>query len=261
MTSKQVLVTGAAGTIGKVAVRALQARGHRVRGFDRVAHPELADQVMGSLTDADAVRRAVAGCQVVIHLAATPDEADFAGSLVPNNVVGPYHVLEAARAATVERVVLASTIRVGFMHDWTRGTVRVGDGMAPHDLYSWTKAAGEIMGELYARKHGMTVLAARFGWVVRNTDEVKAVTDHAWHSGILLTQDDAGRYVVACSENELRFATSHRFAAMFVTSRPMTQTAVDLAEARRVAGYEPQDVWPQGTPWVEVYRSMRGVPG
>ena len=32
MTSKQVLVTGSAGTIGKVAVRALSARGHRVRG-------------------------------------------------------------------------------------------------------------------------------------------------------------------------------------------------------------------------------------
>lgn len=257
MTSKQVLVTGAAGTIGKVAVRALQARGHRVRGFDRTAHPDLADQVVGSLTDAEAVRRAVAGCQAVIHLAATPDEADFAGNLVPNNVVGPYHVLEAAVAAKAERVVLASTIRVGFMHDWTRGVVRVADGMAPHDLYSWTKAASEVMGELYARKHGLTVLAARFGWVVRSPEEVKALTNNAWHSGILLTQDDAGRYVVACCENDLRFPTPHRFAAMFVTSRPMAQTAVDLAEARRVAGYEPQDVWPQGTPWVEVYRSLR----
>jgi nucleoside-diphosphate-sugar epimerase len=257
MISKQVLVTGAAGTIGKVAVRALQARGHRVRGFDRVAHPDLADQVVGSLTDADAVRRAVAGCQAIIHLAATPDEADFIGNLVPNNVVGPYQVLEAALAAKVERVVLASTIRVGFMHDWTRGTVHVGDGLAPHDLYSWTKAAGEVMGELYARKHGMTVLAARFGWVVRSADEVKALTNNAWHSGILLTQDDAGRYVTACVENELKFPAPHRFAAMFITSRPMAQTAVDLDEARRVTGYEPQDTWPQGTPWVEVYQKAK----
>lgn len=258
MTSKQVLVTGAAGTIGKVAVRALQARGHRVRGFDRVAHPDLQDQVVGSLTDAEAVRRAVAGCQVVIHLAATPDEADFVGNLVPNNVVGPYHVLEAAREAAVERMVLASTIRVGYMHDWTRGVVQVDDGMAPHDLYSWTKAAGEVLGELYARKHGMTVLAARFGWVVRSPDEVKALTNNAWHSGILLTQDDAGRYLAACVENDLDFRTPHRFAAMFVTSRPIAQTAVDLAEARSVAGYEPQDVWPQGTPWVEMYQTLRG---
>src|ERR1043165_3305598 len=258
MTSRQVLVTGAAGTIGRVAVRALQARGHRVRGFDRVAHPDLADQVVGSLTDEAAVRLAVAGCEVVIHLAATPDQADFASDLVPNNLVGPYQVLEAALAARVGRVVLASTIRVGFLHDWTRGVVRVGDGMAPHDLYSFTKAAGEVMGELYARKHGMTVLGARFGWVVRSAEEVAALTNNAWHSGILLTQDDTGRYLVACTENDLRFTTPHRFAAMFVTSRPMAQTAVDLAEARRVTGYEPQDTWPQGTPWVEAYREATG---
>lgn len=254
MTSKQVLVTGAAGTIGKVAVTALLARGHRVRGFDRVAHPDLSDQVVGSLTDAEAVRRAVNGCEVVIHLAATPDSADFVDNLVPNNVVGPYQMLEAALAAKVERLVLASTIRVGFMHDWTRGTVSVADGLAPHDMYSWTKAAGEVMGEIYARQHGMTVLAARFGWVVRSPDEVKALTNNAWHSGILLTQDDAGRYMCACVENDLQFATPHRFAAMYITSRPMAQTAVDLAPTRRVTGYEPQDVWPQGTPWVEVYR-------
>jgi uronate dehydrogenase len=258
MTSKQVLVTGSAGTIGRVAVRALTARGHRLRGFDRMANPDLGDQVLGTLTDRAAVQRAVQGCDVVIHMAATPDQADFVSDLVPNNLVGPYHVLEAAREARVGRVVLASTIRVGFMHDWTRRVVHVGDGMAPHDLYSFTKAAGEVMGEMYTRVHGMTVLCARLGWVVRSVDEVQALTRKAWHSGILLTQDDAGRYLVACTENDLAFATPHRFAAMFVTSRPMEQTAVDLSEAKAVAGYEPQDVWPQGTPWAEAYRSLRG---
>lgn len=254
MTSKQVLVTGSAGTIGKVAVRALRARGHHVRGFDRVANPEISDQVVASLTDAAAVRQAVAGCQVVIHMAATPDQADFVSDLVPNNLVGPYHVLEAAREAGVERVVLASTIRVGYMHDWTKQVVHVGDGMAPHDLYSFTKAAGEVLGEMYARVHGMTVMCARLGWVVRSPDEVKSLTQNLWHTGILLTQDDVGRYLVACSENDLKFRTAHRFSAMFVTSKPLEKTAVDLSEATAVTGYEPQDVWPQGTPWVETYR-------
>jgi nucleoside-diphosphate-sugar epimerase len=258
MTSKQVLVTGSSGTIGRVAVQALQARGHRVRGFDRVAHPTLADQVVGLLTDEAAIARAVSGCHAVIHLAATPDQADFVSDLVPNNLVGPWLVLEAARAAGVERVVLASTIRVGFLHDWHRNVVRVGDGFAPHDGYSLTKAAGELMGELFARRYGMTVLCARFGWVVRSPDEVKAQLQGAWHSGILLSQDDAGRYLVACVDNPLSFRTAHRFAAMYVTSRPPQQTAVDLSEARSVTGYEPQDVWPQGSPWVELYRQVRG---
>lgn len=258
MTSKQVLVTGSAGTIGRVAVRALLARGHRVRGFDRVANPELSDQVIASLTDSAAVTRAISGCHVVIHLAATPDAADFVSDLVPNNVIGPYHVLEAARAAGVERMVLASTIRVGYLHDWRRQEVHVSDGFAPHDFYSFTKAAGEVMGEMYARLHGMTVLCARLGWVVRSPEEVKAQLQNAWHSGILLTQDDVARYLLACTDNELRFRTAHRFAAMFVTSKPMEHPAVDLSDARLVTGYEPQDVWPNGTPWVEVYRQLRG---
>jgi uronate dehydrogenase len=257
MTSKQVLVTGSAGTIGRVAVRALTERGHRVRGFDRVANPELSDQVVASLTDAAAVTQAVNGCQVVIHLAATPDAADFVSDLVPNNLIGPYHVLEAARAAAVERVILASTIRVGYMHDWTKNVVHVADGLAPHDLYSFTKAAGEVLGEMYARVHGMTVLCARLGWVVRSPDEVKSLTQNLWHTGILLTQDDVGRYLVACCENDLTFPTPHRFSAMFVTSKPMEKAAVDLSEARAVNRYEPQDVWPQGTPWVEVYRQAK----
>jgi hypothetical protein len=89
------------------------------------------------------------------------------------------------------------------MHDWQRQEVRVSDGLAPHDLYSFTKAAGEVLGEMYARVHGMTILCARLGWVVRSPDEVKAQLQNAWHNGILLTQDDVGRYLVACSENVL----------------------------------------------------------
>ena len=58
MISKQVLVTGSAGTIGRIIVRALIARGHRVRGFDRVANPELADQRLATITDAAAVHAA-----------------------------------------------------------------------------------------------------------------------------------------------------------------------------------------------------------
>jgi nucleoside-diphosphate-sugar epimerase len=255
--SKQVLVTGSAGTIGRVVVQALQARGHRVRGFDRLPTPDLADQVVGGLQDADAVRRAMTGCQALIHLAATPDQADFVSDLVPNNVVGLYHVLEAAREAALERVVLASTIRVGMLHDWERNVVRVGDGLAPHDWYSFTKAAGEVMGEMYARLHGMTVVCARFGWVVRTAEEVRSHIARIWHSGIMLSQDDAGRFAQASIDNQLHFRTAHRFAAMFVTSRPMAATAVDLAEARSVTGYEPQDTWPQGSPWVDVHARLR----
>jgi uronate dehydrogenase len=51
----------------------------------------------------------MAGIGALVHLAATPDEADFLTSLLPDPVVGLHHVLEQARPAGVPRVILAST--------------------------------------------------------------------------------------------------------------------------------------------------------
>src|SRR5437763_4925175 len=111
-TSSLVLVTGSAGRVGRAVVRELQARGHPGRGFDRVPTPGLGDCVIGDLTDAAAVRRATAGAGTIIHLAATPDDADFLSELVPNNVIGVYHVFEAAREAGVKRLIVASSGQV-----------------------------------------------------------------------------------------------------------------------------------------------------
>src|SRR5438445_7587019 len=96
-----VLVTGSAGRIGRAVVRELMARGHRVRGFDRLTTPGVAEAIVGDITDAAAVRRAVAGVQTLIHLAATPDDDDFLTQLAPNNIIGAYQNMEAARAARV----------------------------------------------------------------------------------------------------------------------------------------------------------------
>jgi dTDP-L-rhamnose 4-epimerase len=49
-TPRTVLVTGSAGRIGRAVCRELLARGHRVRGFDRLASRDLADQLEGDLS-------------------------------------------------------------------------------------------------------------------------------------------------------------------------------------------------------------------
>src|SRR5262249_32812444 len=79
-----VLVTGSAGRIGRAAVRELKARGHRVRGFDRVPTLAADEDFVGDLTDAAALALAAQGAQAMIHLAATPDDDDFLTQLVPN---------------------------------------------------------------------------------------------------------------------------------------------------------------------------------
>lgn len=62
------LVTGGAGFVGKQLVAKLRAKGERVRSFD-LAEPAHEDDVQGSITDADAVARAMAGATSVFHLA------------------------------------------------------------------------------------------------------------------------------------------------------------------------------------------------
>ncbi|PQA85514.1 NAD-dependent epimerase/dehydratase family protein [Hyphococcus luteus] len=62
------LVTGGAGFVGKALVERLRAQGERVRSFD-LAAPVHEDDMQGSITDRDAVTRAMAGASSVFHLA------------------------------------------------------------------------------------------------------------------------------------------------------------------------------------------------
>jgi len=111
------LVTGAAGFVGSHVVRALLARGEKVRALVRPTSElrglgQMAlELVAGDVRDPRPVARAVAGCDVVYHLAALySSQPDDAAELYEVNVGGTKCVLRAALAAGVGRVVLTSTI-------------------------------------------------------------------------------------------------------------------------------------------------------
>lgn len=113
----KTLVTGAGGFIGSAVVRHLLARGREVRAALAPGEPDgnLAgldvERVTVDVCDAAAVRRAVAGCDVVHHLAAIyalwlPDDR----RMYAVNVEGTRHVLGAALEAGVKKVVHTSSI-------------------------------------------------------------------------------------------------------------------------------------------------------
>src|SRR5919106_3213772 len=144
---KRVLVTGSTGAIGQPLSRYLLKRGHHVRGFARRPSPGLDDAVQGDLTDRDAVRRAVDGVDTVVHLGAYPNPADFIEVLLGPNVVGLYHVCEAAAEFKVRRLVLASSVQVisGHRRNGAESdrAVTAEDGPAPTNHYALTKAWAE----------------------------------------------------------------------------------------------------------------------
>jgi nucleoside-diphosphate-sugar epimerase len=111
-------VTGGGGFLGSAIVRALLARGDRVRSFSRGAHPRLdelgVEQVCGDVADIEALSPACRGVDVVYHTAAKPppwgDYRDYHRS----NVVGTENVIAACRSGGVGRLVHTSTPSVIF---------------------------------------------------------------------------------------------------------------------------------------------------
>jgi dihydroflavonol-4-reductase len=110
-------VTGATGFVGSHVARALAAQGADLRllvrsGSDLRNIRELqAEQMTGDLRDASSLKKAVAGCDVVFHVAADyrlwvrdPDQ------MYRSNVEGTKAILEAARESKVRRVVYTSSV-------------------------------------------------------------------------------------------------------------------------------------------------------
>src|SRR3954454_9090955 len=100
-----VLVTGARGLIGAQTASLLEREGWAVRHFDLVD----GDDVL----DLDAVMTAVEGCDVIVHAAALPHASiSTPAAVVATNVLGTWHVLEAAERHGIRRVVTYSSIQV-----------------------------------------------------------------------------------------------------------------------------------------------------
>jgi uronate dehydrogenase len=238
-TGKVVLVTGAAGTIGRPVCRELARRGHRVRAFDQASADIEAEWVVGDLADQQALRQAVAGAEVVIHLAATPSDADFFEKLLPNNIIGTFNLFQAVVDAGVKRLVVTSSVQAVGNLTSPGKTVLVEEGTAPTNHYAVSKVFAEQLGYMYAHVHDMSVLVVRPGWVPRELPKVLPKT-----VSIYLSPRDAGRFYAACVEAEK--LTAPGFEILFALSRCKGRPPYDMEPARRVIGYEPRDIWPEG---------------
>ncbi len=244
---KRVLVTGSAGAVGQIVCRWLQKCGHHVRGFDLRPTEGLEDSIVGDLSDRAKVQAAAEGMETIVHLAARPDDGDFINDLFEPNVRGLFHVCDAARQAGVARLILASSLQVVEGHGWNAGTIRVEDGLAPTNHYALTKAWAELLGGMYARCYGLSVISVRIGWLPRNTEDARRLAKHAIGPAVYLSHEDAKRFFERCVESPTPGASES--AIVFATSRPPDREILDLAPARRIIGYEPKDTWPEGLPF------------
>lgn len=166
----KLLVTGATGFTGGRLAEMLAGRGHEVMALVRSASVARfrasraaaagVTAVEGDLKDAEAVRRACDGAEVVYHIAATYREAgqpDAAYRAI--NVEGTRHVLEGALAAGVRRVVHCST---GGVHGHIEHPPANEDApFGPGDIYQQTKLDAETLARDFGPRTGLEVVIAR----------------------------------------------------------------------------------------------------
>lgn len=239
----RVLVTGSAGRLGRAAVRELKARGHFVRGLDLAPSAAADENLTGSITDAVLFQQAAETMEAMVHLAATPDDDDFMTKLLPNNLVGTYNALEAARLAGVRRVVLASSGQVVWWQRFTGPLPITPDAdPTPRGWYAAGKVFLEAAGKVYAQSHGLSVVAARLGWCPRDRDHVKELAATDWGPDVYLSPGDAGRFFACAAEAKADI----KFVVVYACSRPARQAVYDMSSAKELFGYEPRDTWPQG---------------
>jgi nucleoside-diphosphate-sugar epimerase len=166
------LVTGGAGFIGSSLVRSLAGDGHAVRVLDdfSTGRKENLDGVDGDLEvqegdvrDPAAVARAVAGAEVVHHLAALPSVARSVADPRAShqvNVDGTLNVLLAAVDAGVGRVVYASSSSV--YGDTPVLPKHEAMPVSPRSPYAAAKLAGEAYCRSFARVYPLQTVCLRF---------------------------------------------------------------------------------------------------
>ena len=168
--TRPVLLTGAAGNLGRMLARELSATGWTLRLTDILPFPDSlpagASFVKADLSDGLAIARMAEGCGAILHFGGVSVERPFEEVLGPN-LRGLYHVYEAARREGARVVFASSNHSIGF-HE--RPKSGANDALLPLDCahrpdgyYGLSKAYGELMGRMYWDKHGVENVNLRIG--------------------------------------------------------------------------------------------------
>jgi nucleoside-diphosphate-sugar epimerase len=271
----RVLVTGAAGLIGRAVLAALRTEGLDVTALVLQDPGDLdaAAVVVGSAADPDVVRPALRGCDAVIHLAAIP--VPYGGTPIQvfgGNVSATFVVLDEAGRAGIEHAVIASSYSatgLPFARELLHPAyVPIDMDLPPQveDCYALSKQVDELTAQMAHRAYGLNVVALRFPFVGGFGDRLPkhaALVERELEIGArdvwsyLESRDAARAAVMGLSVDGLhalyvaapRTLVPYRTAELLDRFHPSAQrraplpgrtVPLDLAPAREVLGFTAQ---------------------
>ena len=170
----KVLVTGGRGFLGARIAAELQGRGHDVTALDNSFRgagelPAGVEAVEADVRDAEAVRAAARGAEVVAHLAAVQGTGNFyeiPDEVLDVNLRGTLNVAAACGAEGVRRLFFSSSSECYGTPEVfptpEESLLVVPDVLNPRYSYGGSKIAGELVVVNFARRHGFEYTVARY---------------------------------------------------------------------------------------------------
>jgi len=244
---KRVLITGAAGRIGRTlaehmadryALRLLyhrtvpdrhQAAASQARETGRaVSLGETPHDVfVGDVGELDAMERACAGVDAVAHMAADPRVQAPWDDILRANIVGTFNVYEGARRAGTKTIVFASSSHATGFYEKDRVFTTTAMPARPDSYYGVSKCFGEDLGRYYVDAHGLRVICLRIGSFQSKPRGVRNLS--TW-----ISHRDTAQLVWRAIESEVPFGVYYGISGN-------TRAYWDISSARHELGYAPED--------------------
>lgn len=229
-----LLLTGAAGMLGRVLTRPLAAAADQLTLSDLAAplanlDPQPRHRVVPcDLADAAGVHALLQGIDAVVHLGGISVEGPFE-PILQANIRGLHHLYEAARRQGTKRIVFASSNHVTGCYEQGRRT-RPDEPPRPDGSYGLSKLFGEGIASLYWDRYGIQAVCLRIGTATADDRPPDRRALATW-----LSHADLARLVIASlTTPDVGFVVAYGISNN-------TRAWYDSGDAWARIGYRPQD--------------------
>ncbi len=233
---RSVLITGAAGNIGQKLIAAWKDQ-YQLILIDSIESPKH-DIIVADLSIRDEEWTSYfEEVDVVVHLAANPNEFASWEELENPNLDVLSNVFLASALGGVDRIVFASSNHVmGGYRELGDMPITVDLPARPGNAYGASKLMGERLGMAIAEAFGMSFVALRLGWCQRGINRPDALPDD-WSRSLWISNSDMVRLFECAVEAELGDTPSVVLNGLSNNRG----TRWDLSKTAEILGFIPED--------------------